>query len=52
MTPTIEELYPDFNEDELREAEASLTGYAKLLLEMYERMSADGTLKKLLEKDY
>ena len=47
MTPSIEELYPDFDEDELRRAEENLKQYAALLLRMYERMKADGSLEKL-----
>jgi hypothetical protein len=39
---TIRELYPDFTEEELKEAEENLRGYLGVLIRMAERLHAEG----------
>ena len=40
-TPTIRDLYPNFTEQELAEAEDNLERYLALVLRIYERIQAD-----------
>lgn len=39
--PTIRDLYPSLNEEQLREAEENLGRYLELVLRIYERISSD-----------
>ena len=39
---TVRDLYPDFSEDQLAEAEKNLRRFAAILLRVYERTKAEG----------
>jgi hypothetical protein len=39
---TIRELYPDFTDKELKEAEANLKRYVQILWRIHERLKAEG----------
>jgi hypothetical protein len=39
---TIRDLYPDFTEEELKEAEANLRGYLSALIQIADRLHAEG----------
>ncbi len=42
--PTIRELYPHLNEDQLREAEDNLQRYFEIALRIYERLESEKNL--------
>lgn len=52
--PTIKDLYPDFTDEQLREAEEKLEQYLVLALRIYERICANpeayGKFRRLTEK--
>jgi len=39
---TVRDLYPDFSDEQLAEAEATLRRFAAILLRVYERTQAEG----------
>lgn len=41
--PTIRELYPGLNEEQLKEAEENLERYVELALRIYDRIRSDPT---------
>jgi len=48
--PFIQDLYPELNEAELKEAEKNLKRYADLVLRMYNRISSDPSALQEMEK--
>ena len=48
--PSIKDLYPELNDEELKEAEKNLKRYADLVLRMYRRISSDPVALQELEK--
>ena len=43
-SPTLHELYPSLNEQELKEAEENLERYVAIVLRIYERLCAEREL--------
>ena len=39
--PTLKEVFPDFSDEKLEEVEARLDRHISIVMEMYERISAD-----------
>jgi hypothetical protein len=39
--PTIRDLYPEFSDDELKDAEEHILRYLEITLQIYERISSD-----------
>jgi len=50
IPPTISELYPELNDEDLKEAEKNLKRYADLVLRMYRRITSDPVAAQELEK--
>jgi hypothetical protein len=42
--PTIRDLYPHFNEEQLAEAEDALDRYLEIVLRIFERLESEGNL--------
>jgi len=47
-TPTIRDLYPNLTSEEQKEAESALEGYVETVLNIYERLQAEGKEGELL----